>query len=192
MPRRSLGADEPSTSAKRGLAERLAAELKAGRESGQPLIYEREFRTGKLRVIVIWDDWAGLALPARTATILRGYEIAEGAEGRDRVALASGLTMPEAREAGMLPYEIIPVTRRGDPVTEEQAQEALLEEGGTRLAPGPRRKARLWCATEAEAEAARARLIRRIPGTEEVWVINREAGGDEYAGIRDEALAEDD
>jgi hypothetical protein len=44
------------------------------------------------------------------------YEQAEGAAYRDRIALASGLTVPEAHAAGMLPYQIIAALRKNDPV----------------------------------------------------------------------------
>ncbi len=103
MVRRRIGSEVRTGAIKKDLAEKLATELKNGREFGQPFIYEQEYRTGKLRVTVIWDDWHGTPLQERSATILRGYEIAEGLTYRDRVALASGLTVPEAHAAGMLP-----------------------------------------------------------------------------------------
>jgi hypothetical protein len=33
----------------------------------------------------------------------------------------------------MLPYEIIAALRKGDPVTDDQARQAMIEEGATRL-----------------------------------------------------------
>ena len=120
MPRKKLGPDAPSAGAKQGLAEKLAAELKHSREHGQPLIYEQAFRTGKVRVNVVWDAWDAAPMAERSATILRAYELAEGAESRDKIALASGLTVPEAYASGMLPYQIIPALRKGDPLTRKQ------------------------------------------------------------------------
>jgi hypothetical protein len=111
--------------------------------------------------------------------------LAEGAGYRDRIALASGLTVPEAHAAGMLPYEIIPALRKGDLVTEEQTRQALLEEGGTQL--GHWRKVPLRLATQEEAEAARQRLIRRFPGSEDVWMINREITAQDFAKTFDSA-----
>src|SRR5437588_9629452 len=122
MPRKKIGVEVRLGEAPGALAERLASELKRSKECGQPLIYEQEFRTGRVRVTVIWDDWDKLPLQERTATILRAYEIAEGPEARERIALASGLTVPEAHAAGMLPYQIITALRRTDPVTFEQAR----------------------------------------------------------------------
>src|SRR5262249_20237746 len=91
MPRKSIGPELLIPGGKRELAERLAAELKNSREFGQPSICERTYRTGKSSVLVIWDAWNGMSLQERTATILRAYEMAEGRESRERVALASEL-----------------------------------------------------------------------------------------------------
>ena len=154
------------------LAKRLAAELKGDRDGGQPMIYEQEYSTGKLRVNVVWDEWAGVPLEDRSATILRAYELAEGAEYRDRIALASGLTVPEAYAAGMLPFQIIPARRPSDPVTPEQVRDAMLAEGASELADPQAPQLRL--STKEEAEACRCRLVERLPGSEPVWIINRE------------------
>jgi hypothetical protein len=166
-----MGPEVRLADAKADLVEKLAAELKSDRECGQPVIYEREFRTGRISVTAIWDAWDGIPLQERSSTILRAYEMAEGAPFRDRIALASGLTALEARAAGMLPYQIIPALRKDDPVTLEQAREAFLEEGASQLINGY--APRLWFATEEEAEACRQRLIRRFPGSDDVWIINR-------------------
>src|SRR5437667_12322584 len=91
-----IGTEIRTGSVKNEFAEKLAAELKSNREYGQPFIYEQEYRTGKLRVTVVWDEWNGMSLQERSATILRAYELAEGIPYRERVALASGLTVPEA------------------------------------------------------------------------------------------------
>jgi hypothetical protein len=186
MPRKKIGPEIRLGAVKRELAEKLAAELKSDREYGQPFIYEQEYRTGKLRVTVIWDEWNGIALQERSATILRAYELAEGTAYRDRIALASGLTVPEAHAAGMLPYEIIVALRRGDPVTDEQARQALVAEGATSLAHW--RKVQLRLATEEEARAAQQRLIRRFPDSDEVWIINRELTAQDFGQGEDGAL----
>src|SRR5258708_10837394 len=117
MPRKRRGFEEPPPRTIGNLVERLADELKSDRQSGQPMIEEEEFPTKKLRVNVIWDEWDRVPLEDRTATILRAYEQAEGPESRDRIALASGLTVPEAHAAGMLPVQVFPAIRKGDPVT---------------------------------------------------------------------------
>jgi hypothetical protein len=174
MPRKRRGVEEQPFSARGDLAGRLADELRSNRESGQPVIEEQEFPTGKLRVTVLWDEWDRLPLEDRIAVILRAYDLAEGRGYRERVALASGLTIPEAHAAGMLPFQIIPALRKGDPVTAEQCRQALIDEGAsTLLAP---EKPQLRCATAEEAEVARNRLIQRLPGSDQVWVITQEIG----------------
>jgi hypothetical protein len=174
MPRIHRGFEEPPRRAVGNLVERLVAELKSNQQSGQPVIEEEEFPTGKLRVNVIWDEWDHVPLEDRTATILRAYEQAEGPEYRDRIALASGLTTPEAHAAGMLPFQVFPTVSKGDLVTLEQCREALIQEGASILF-GPDNP-RLRFATEKEAEAARQRLALRLPNSEQVWVITREVG----------------
>src|ERR1043165_6723138 len=114
MPRTRRKSEELPRRTIASLVGRLVDELKSNRESGQPMIEQEEFPTKKLRVNVIWDEWDHIPLEDRTATILRGYEQAEGREYRDRIALASGLTVPEAQAAGMLPYQVIPALRKGD------------------------------------------------------------------------------
>src|SRR5262245_4005480 len=133
MPRKKRAVEEYPRPVSRDFAERLAEELRGSRESGQPLIEEQEFPTGPLRVTGLWDDWDRLPLEGRTAVILRAYDLAEGRSYRDRIALASGLTLPEAYAAGMLPFQILPALRQGDAVTAEQCRQALIEEGASTL-----------------------------------------------------------
>jgi hypothetical protein len=189
MPRKQIGPGVRTGEVKKELAEQLATELKSNRDHGQPVIYEQTFRTGKVRVTVIWDAWHGIPLQERSATILRAYEIAEGRESQERIALASGLTVPEAYAAGMLPYHIITALRKGDPVTLDQSRQALLEEGGSQLFN--QRTVQLRFATEEEVEAARRRLIERFQGSDEVWIIEREMSADDFAQAQDWAQVQE-
>lgn len=174
MPRMRRGFEEPPRRTVGSLVERLVDELKSGRASGQPIIEEEEFPSKKLRVHVIWDEWDRVPLEDRTATIFRAYEQAEGRDYLERIALASGLTVPEAHAAGMLPYQIIAAVRKGDPVTKDQCRKALIEEGASILFGEEQPQLRF--ATEEEAEAARKRLAEKLPNSEEVWVITKEVG----------------
>jgi hypothetical protein len=174
MPRNRRGFDEPPRRAIGALVTRLIDELKSGRNSGQPIIDEEEFPTGKLRVNVIWDAWDRVSQEDRTATILRAYEQAESRSYREQIALASGLTIPEAHAAGMLPYQVIAAPRPGDPVTSDQCRRALIDEGASILFGESNPQLRF--ATEAEAEAARRRLAERLPNSEPVWVVTKEVG----------------
>ena len=102
------------------------------------------------------------------------YQIVEGKEYAARVRLASGYTFPEAVNSGMLPYQIIPAHRPGDPVTVEQCRQAMIAEGASLLVD-PAHPPLLF-GTEDQAQASRARLVERLPGSEPVWLINRQVG----------------
>ncbi|MCI0460385.1 MAG: hypothetical protein L0Z62_25815 [Gemmataceae bacterium] len=172
MPRKRRGVEEQPRPTSGDLAERLADELRSNRPSGQPLIDEQEFPSGAIRVTVIWDDWDRLPLEDRTAVILRAYDLAEGRDYRERIALASGLTIPEAHAAGMLPFQIIPALRRDDPVTLEECRRDMIDEGASTLLGSE--KPQLRFASEEEAEAGRRRLVERLPASEQVWVITQD------------------
>ncbi|HUY31769.1 MAG TPA: hypothetical protein VMV69_03245 [Pirellulales bacterium] len=157
------------------LVARLANELTSGREFGQPMIDEGRFpRTDALRVNVIWDEWESVPFEERSATILQAYENAEGKEFRERVALASGFTVPEAYESGMLPYQVVPLVRKDDPVTLRQCIDVMVEEGASSLFDAERPQLRFG--TCEDAEAAVKRLVARLPGSDMIWAISHEKG----------------
>jgi len=174
MPRKKHGADEKTRPVGGNLTEQLAAELRGGREWGQPTIHEEEFPTGLIRATVIWDEWDHLSHEDRTAVILQAYERAEGAAYRDLVTLASGLTVPEAYGVGMLPYQVLPALRKGDPVTADDCRRAMVEMGASTLVAPDQPQLRFLL--EEEAEAAVKELGRRLPGSEPVWHVHREVG----------------
>jgi hypothetical protein len=173
MPRIQRRLDENHRSRFPDLLSDLVKELKNARETGQPLIEEQVFpKTNAVRVTVIWDKWEPVPDEDRFHTILQAYEEVEGKAFRARIALAIGLTVPEAAEAGLLPFQITTALRRDDPVTVEQCREAMMVQGASVLLDPE--KPQLRFATEEEAEACRQRLIRQLPGSEPVWVIAQE------------------
>lgn len=175
MPRIKRGLQEPPRPDYPGLVEELAVELKSEREAGQPRIEEQYFpKTNAIRVTVLWDKWLGLADDDRASTILQAYERMEGKDFRDRIALAIGLTFPEAYESGLLPYQILTMIRRGDAVNSEQCAQAMLDQGASLLFDS--KKPELRFATEEEAEACRKRLIQALPGSDQVWAVVKELG----------------
>jgi len=175
MPRIKKGLAEPDKPQFPHLLAELADELKNNREGGQPRIEEQYFpRTNAVRVSVIWDKWADLSDEERATLILQAYELVEGEEFRDRIALAIGLTTPEAYESGLLPYHLRTAIRKGDPVSAEQCAKAMIDQGASLLFDP--KKPQLRFATEKEAEACRQRLIGALPGSEPVWIIAKEVG----------------
>ncbi len=155
------------------LLNELANELSNAREAGQPHIEEQVFpKTNAVRITVIWDKWDPVSDEGRYATILQAYEQVEGKAFRDRIALAIGLTVPEASESGLLPFQIVPALRRGDRVTAEQCRQAMIVQGASILLDAE--KPQLRFTTEQEAEACRQRLISQLPDSEPVWVITTE------------------
>lgn len=186
MPRKMI-APEPPAPANHALVDQLCDALKSRSESGQPLIYEEEFGDGNLRITVVWDEWVEMSLDQRSAIILRAYELAEGKEYRDRIVLVSGLTVPEATAAGMLPFQVGTAWRRTDRVTLQQCWDAMKEEGASELFGSGILQLRF--ATREEAEACRNRLIRRLPGSEDVWVISVEVSVQDRLSMHDSATA---
>jgi hypothetical protein len=181
MPRIKMGIEVQPRRADATLVDRLVDELKAGRESGQPTIYEQTFGTGKIRILVIWDAWKDLSLEERTNIILSAIEKAEGKKQRAKVALASGLTVPESIAAGMVPYQVSAARRKSDTVTEKQCREAMLKEGASTLF-GPD-VLQLRFPDEHSAEACRARLIKRLPNSDEIWIVTREITANDLGAI---------
>lgn len=173
MPRRRL-ADEQPRPTSGDLVSRLADELNSDRETGQPLIYEQEFAAERIRVTVIWDEWDRLSMEGRTSIILEAYAQSEGPNYRERIALASGLTVPEAEAVGMLRFQIITALRKDDAVTIEDCRQAMIDVGASTLIDPDQPQLRF--ATQEEAEIALKELAKRLPNSEPVWVITQEVG----------------
>jgi hypothetical protein len=174
MPRTRRSLDDRKQVRFPGLVAELVAELRNARESGQPVIEEIIFPgTKALRVTVVWDKWDTVPDKDRAETVAEAYRQVEGDEFRSRISLLDALTVPEAVEAGLLPYRVLPLLRKGDPVTAEQCREAMLAEGGSTLASPD--CPQLCFATEAEAAACVRRLVARLPASEQVWAVTREA-----------------
>ena len=178
MARTKIAYEDAPRSADRKLVALLVEELQAKRESGQPFIYETVFGNGRVRVLVVWDVWDKILLEDRTNVIHAAIEQADGKEYRAQVALASGVTVPEATAAGMLPYQLIPALRRSDRATADECRDAMIAEGASRLFAGGLIQLRF--PTEDSAKACRQRLIAALPASEEVWIVNREMTAQDF------------
>jgi hypothetical protein len=168
---------EPTEYAERQtLVAELAQELQKPRHFGQPIILEK-LATGTQSVItdVIWDRWEGCPSELRADIILDAYEKALGAEYRDKISLAIGITVPEAAAMGMLPYWVSPMGRTREALSEKELQ-AIIEAGGSRMStsrmpevpwlPGVR------CATLEDAVATLGHLQDILPDSK--WMIAQE------------------
>src|SRR5947207_1781011 len=134
MPRIRRGPESQPRPRYPDLVRALAEELKNSHDAGQPRIEEQVFpQTNAVRVTVLWDKWESVPDEDRAATILQAYEQAEGKDCRNPIALAIGLTFPDALESGLLPFQITTPLRKGDPVTVEQCREAMIAEGASIL-----------------------------------------------------------
>lgn len=175
MPRIKRGSEWQAKSRFPELTAKLIAELRNGREFGQPVIEEQQLpRTDALRVTVIWDEWNDVPYEDRSVAILQAYEDAEGKAVRERIALATGFTVPEAYETGLLPFQVLALVRKDDPISAEQCRQAMIEEGASMLFSPDRPQLRF--ATQEEAEACVKRLVKRLPGSEPIWTISQDVG----------------
>ena len=131
MPRKLINPDLTPRAGSSGvdLGEVLAEELRSRRESGQPVVEEEHFKTGLIRVSVLWDKWDRVPHEERRRSIIYAYRLAEGPEFAGKITLAGGLTYPEAYASGLLPFQIIPAWRSIDPISQEQCREAMISEG---------------------------------------------------------------
>jgi hypothetical protein len=144
------------------LVEVLSDELASGKRV-QPAFIEEEFNaTGLRNIHVIWDRWADIPYDDRMEVILRAYEKHEGPEKTENVAIAEGLTGPEALEAGLLPFIVSEGSIDRDFLAYENAKSVEMEQ--TILG-----KRELRYPTKEAAEEAVARLRESLPGSQ--WQI---------------------
>ena len=174
MPRIKLNKSS-LTRINHNLVQELSKQLIDEDTVAQPLIYEYELRGKLLRTMVVWDKWLSLPLEERTAIILAAYKSQE----YENIALASGLTIPEAVALGLLRFRVIPVLRKSDKVSQDTCWETMRSLGASLLfdVNGRGERPTLYFATREEAEQTIVELVKRLPGTDEIWTIVQEAGG---------------
>lgn len=172
MPRVRREIEQPEIAHPEVLKD-LVTELRNSRTFGQPMIDELVLpKTGALNITVIWDRWEPIDEQERLNIILRAYEEVEGKEFVDNIALAAGLTVPEAIESQLVPFEVIAALRKSDTVTAEQCRQAMIEHGASSLRNA--KKPQLRFRTLQEAEACVERLKEMLPGSDAIWTISQE------------------
>src|SRR5581483_11036149 len=117
------------------LYEELVAELRNPHPRGQPLIEIKQMnREGLRHVHVIWDKWDGCSPETRAAIIREAFAEVKGKDYEKAIAITVAATVPEAGEAGLLPFEVKPYGwHKLDKAAMEEVRDALLAEGASRL-----------------------------------------------------------
>ena len=170
MPRFTRNLEATTDVPRPDLTRELVQELKENRSFGQPLIEEFVLpRTDRLKITVVWDRWEGVPDGVRVKVILNAYNQAESQAFVSRIALPMGLTVFEALHDNVLPFQIVTMLRKSDPVTMDQCREVMLEEGASVL--GNPSMPQLAFFDAKGAEACIQRLVKRLPGSEPVWSI---------------------
>jgi hypothetical protein len=164
----------PDASRHPDLLRRLVAELNTPSEFGQPLLWVRTFeRSGLRSVAAVWDAWEQVDFLDRVSVILKAYEEVSGVTERDRIGTAVGYTEPEAVEAGVLPFAVVPLLRKTDPAgLRDGCRQAMLDLGASDL--WKKGFPRLRLPTEELANRYLDELARRVPGSDGVWSIERD------------------
>jgi hypothetical protein len=155
------------------LLDALVAELRAPHDFRQPIITEdHRTRDGVVHVQVVWDQWQDCPELERWEIIREAYQRVKGPDFANRIMLATGVTVPEAARFGFLPFQVIPMRRKTDALSQEQYARAMIEEGASVL-ENPS-KPMLRFETLEEAEVCQERLERRLPGSH--WSIVHDLG----------------
>jgi hypothetical protein len=159
------------------LTERLSAELHKPRPDGLPLVLENQIaQTAHYHVTVIWDAWQSLPLGSRSRVILDAYGDAFP-EKTGKVAIAQGLTMPEAVSMGLFPFKVIALPTRGEAAVRERAGEALRRRGAINGPHGLELRFR----TLDEADRAFTELKAEVPG--DVWSLVEETNQESWVTV---------
>jgi len=157
------------------LIKELSAELTSPKPAGQPLIDIRQMnRRGLKHVYVIWDRWENCDSPTRATVIRETFRQVRGEEYERAISATVPVTVQEAIDIGLLPYEISPIGwTEMSPKDQEHCRSALLSEGGIFLeyTSGPE----LRFLNEPDVQAALNRLRLRAPSINWRMVVSRNA-----------------
>jgi hypothetical protein len=110
----------------------VQAILEEDQEDG-PVIFEIQVgRTNFVEVILVWDGWSDLSVDARTRIVQEAYDQASrrstGVAGVDRISSVIPLTVVQALEMGVLPYNVQCGVSPGD-ASYEKIQDLMKSQG---------------------------------------------------------------
>jgi hypothetical protein len=164
MPRYKLS-DTMSPALREEIVSAIANELRSAPALGGPLVYETEIpQTGTYHVFVVWQRWRDVPSEYRSSIILDAYQRVDPSMA-SHITIATGITMEEAIELGLLPYQVVAMRKKGDPVPEERLTKALLDEGAVETAAG----VQLRFPTKELADQAYMHLVDKVPGP--YWAV---------------------
>jgi hypothetical protein len=173
VPRHIIRPPDSSSPKYAKLVKKLVEELKGDRVGVQPVILEVQIpATGSRHVRVIWDEWERIDDEQRSLIIVEAYTKLEGEEVEEQLTVADGVTPTEALALGLLPFKIVPMRKRDDPIPLEEYRKAQLNEGKTTVL-GPKAEELRYPLLE-DAEAGMRRLQEALPDSH--WSVVQEVG----------------
>lgn len=167
MPRK-ISSQVARAESDQDVVDDLVWELKEPHDLGQPIILERHMgMADAVHVFVVWDRFADVPESQRASIIMDAYERASGKEFRDRITLATGVTVPEATDLELLPFEVELFPGRHRSADTGRVQWAMVAEGASLLRGEAHPELRFE--TLADAAAAVERLEESLPGSD--WMV---------------------
>src|SRR5258708_6114409 len=137
------------------LLDQLSREIAGPPTETGPVVYEIPLdQSDKMDVLVVWEAWKDVPSEVRSNVILEAYK-----DKKDKISQALGVTHQEAIDQSLLPYAVLPMTRRGE-VDPETLKAAMLKQGGFALEGG---KVDLRFPTRAMTQEAHRRLCDELP-----------------------------
>jgi hypothetical protein len=139
------------------LTAQLAEELAGKATENGPLIFEIPVSEGKkIDVLVVWEKWKEKAIPSQTRS-----DVIPAAYGKKKTKIAQplGVTYKEALEQNLLPYAVVPMSRKNE-IPTEQLKHVMKQHGGFVLEDD---KVDLRFPTLEMAQDAHAKLVDEMP-----------------------------
>jgi hypothetical protein len=163
----------------RALVQTLATRFQGDLDAPEiPLVtINRTSTTRSIHILVIWNKWKDLPIPARGRVITDAFAAAFPNDDA-AVRLPMGLTAGEAFSQGYLRYRITPSLRATDHVTSKQVRDAMYSAGGIVVEVGD--EVELRFATRAQAEGAYRQLLEDI--NKPIWTLSEETRSTDSGG----------
>jgi hypothetical protein len=140
---------------RQALLDQLSRELAGQATEKGPVVFEIPLdQADKMDVLVVWEAWKDVPSEIRSDVVLEAYK-----DKKDTISQALGVTYQEANDQNLLPYAVLPMTRRGE-VDPETLKAAMLKQGGFALEGG---KVDLRFPTRTMAQEAHRRLCDEVP-----------------------------